>query len=95
MKPEYLNRADGTEFKAHGGELLYKGEGGWSMYAWDDESILPGNASFLVHACTLSDIMGRIREVYIFPDTHKACWRCQAALPEGMKALWIMHNERI
>ncbi len=82
-----------------GGKLLYKGENGWAMYDWNKEEPgamkdkLTGEESFLVHACTTGD--HSVREVYIFPDTHKACWRCQAALPDGMKALWILHNGRI
>ncbi len=80
-----------------GGKLLYQGENGWAMYEWESDNpaktVLTGDESFLVHACTTSD--HAVREVYIFPDTHIACWRCQVALPDGIKALWIMHNGRI
>lgn len=81
-----------------GGKLLYQGENGWAMYDWGGgdkpaKDHLTGDESFLVHACKTSD--HTVREVYIFPDSHKRCWRCQAALPDGMRALWIMHNGRI
>lgn len=81
-----------------GGKLLYQGEDGWAMYDWNNKDSpardeLTGDESFLVHACTTVD--APVREVYIFPDTHKSCWRCQAPLPDGMRALWIMHNGRI
>ena len=72
--------------------LLYEGEDGWSIYGWGEETVNINNESFLVHACPGHK---EVREVYIFLDTHKNCWRCQEPVPDGMRALWILHNERI
>ncbi len=89
---------ESAEPSSLGGKLLYQGENGWAMYDWNNQDKpakdhLTGDESFLIHACNIGGDV--VSEVYIFPDTHKACWRCQAALPDGMKALWIMHNGRI
>lgn len=77
--------------------LLYKGNGdedGWYMYAWSDKDamqrdMLTGDESFLTHKCPHKEW---VSEVYIFPDTHKNCWRCTEPVPDGLRALWIMHN---
>lgn len=80
--------------------LLYKGQGDeslWSLYAWAargyvtprQQYMKTQDDSFLTHACAHAE---QVAEVYVFPDTHKVCWRCQANIPDGIKALWIMHN---
>ena len=77
--------------------LLFKGEGDeheWSLYAWGAAKGTrhggPADSeSFLTHRCAHAE---KVAEVYVYPDTHKACWRCQAPLPAGLKAVWILHN---
>ena len=63
----------------------------WRMYSWDDavEDNYGPHASFLTHTCNGDK---DVAEVYVFPDTHKRCWRCSDPLPDGIRALWIMHN---
>ena len=81
--------------------LLFKGqddEHEWSLYAWGAtarghrQGGPADSVSFLTHRCAHEAM---VSEVYVYPDTHKSCWRCQAPLPAGMKALWILHNGRI
>lgn len=91
--------SEATESELTKAVVLYEGEGDeseWKMYAWGGDKMardyLTGNESFLTHRCANKE---NVAEVYIFPDTHKACWRCQAPLPDGLRALWIMHNGEI
>ena len=83
----------GSELKKLG-VLLFDDEDGWKLWAWsykDDvnRDIMTGDESFLTHACPQKE---QVKEVYIFPDTHKACWRCAVPVPDGIRALWILHN---
>jgi hypothetical protein len=82
--------------------LLYKGEDDeelWSLYAWEShdgrpmqQQIRSKDASFLTHQCAHAE---QVAEVYVFPDTHTRCWRCTAEIPDGLRALWILHNGEI
>ena len=89
--------SEATFEELNNARLLYKGQGDeseWSMYAWKAEPRAAkvaefGHESFLTHACANAE---NVAEVYIFPDTHHVCWRCRAPLPDGLRALWIMHN---
>ena len=46
------------------------------------------------HACS-PHIDGRelaVTKVFVYPESSQACWRCTTPIPEGITALYLLHE---
>ena len=59
--------------------------GAYSTAWWVDNT-----KSYVTHKC--EDYAKGIKDVYIWPNKERKCWRCGVAVPDAIQTVWIMHN---